>query len=727
MLDGDAVPGVLGKDAYSFATAPPDGSAACTGLHRARRVRAVASVPLVVSLLMLSPCLFAYPTQSPDAATTEYARAIKHADSALSHKHYERARAILSGLHKRYPGNQEVLSLMAKSACARGQYARAERLYSRIPADQMQPALVKAVSGCHSREGLDRAKKALDSGHLREAVTLSRPLFRSNYDAYASGLILGRAYLGQHDYPRAKEIYGELAARYPNDHELRTLARKARTQTLLDAARNRLRTGAATSAIKIAAPLYRRGRDPYGSGLILAQAYMHLGEFDKAETVYQQLRRQYPQDKELAVQSGRLRDMVAIRDARLQLSGGHAMGAIKDVQPVYEDPRAAYRYDAGLLLAKAYLARGDSGHALAVYRALLHTHANDPALKRKTADLEIKTAIRRANALRAGNDYGKAIKLLSAYYDPSSPRYDVGMALAATLEQARHFNRAASVYAALARTYPADSELAGLRLRALLAARRYPEASRIYQTMPPDERARLRKDLLDQARRLYLYSVSVGGEFVHDSNGFPNEHLYEVRLKAVTRAGTFVGHYQRESRFGSTADNYRLDYYYALSHGWYGYLSYAHSPQHTFLADNDYTFAINKAVGPVTLMGSYRHLVFSSSSADVYFGGAGIYPASNVYLVTGAFYVPQTSGYSILIHPTWYLRNGALYAYLTAGQIGEQLNVNGAVLRTPSYSLELGRRLDITPRFSLSLAAFYEHRTGLYNRTGLSLYLTWRW
>lgn len=396
------------------------------------------------------------------------------------------------------------------------------------------------------------------------------------------------------------------------------------------------------------------------------------------------------------------------------------LGRIRKASAVYDDKKAQYRDDAGMLLAVAYHDQGS-------YRGLRKPNPRDAAGRERHRQPSTRALIHSAYQLMRQKDYAAVIALLKPHFHPSSPSYGIGMVLARAYTASRNPDRAAAVYKRLEHAFPADKELRELRVRALLAARRYPEASRLYQLLAPPRRKVLADSLGYQARHLYLYSASLGGQYVKDSNGFPNERFYELRLKAVTRAGTFVGHYRNENRFNMTADNYRIDYYYDLNHGWYGYLSYAHSPQHSFLADNDFTLAVNKTLGPVTLRTSVRHLAFSQSSADVYFAGAGFYPWRQVYMVTGAFYVPQTGGYSVMVEPIWFVGNGEVYAFFTAGQIGEQLNVSGAVRKTASYSVRVGRRLDFTPRLGLSVEGFYEHRTGLYNRAGVGLYLTWRW
>lgn len=614
------------------------------GASRAKMAR----YGLALALWVLLPWGGAIAAGGTGGAAGPAVRAIHRANKALARKDYSTAEALLQSLHKRYPGNGEVLALLVRSDCEQGRYASAKRLYAGIPVRRRQSELKTAVGRCRHRREFEQAREALAHGHPGHALAIATPLYAADVNRYRAGLIV-------------------------------------------------------------------------------ASAYMRLGRIAKAAGIYESLHRRYPGDSELGNEARRLREIEAISTAKKIFSQGNTRAAIAEVKPVYDNPRSIYRLDAGALLASAYSAQGDTVRALKVYRALLASHPGDPALSKPYARVRTKALIERANALIAHKSYAEAISLLKPHYQASSPNYAIGMALASAYRRSGKPGTAASVYRALQRTYPDDHELPELRLRTLLAARRYPAAVRLYNALDSGREKAVAASLGYEARRLYLYSASVGAQLVKDSNGYPNEQLYELRLKAVTRAGTFVGHIQNEHRFNLSAENYRLDYYYRLSQGWYGYLSYAHSPDHSFLAKNDYTLSLDKVIGPVTVMGSFRHLAFTQSSAAVYFAGLGFYPASRLQLIAGAFYVPQTSGYSLMLEPVWYLGNGEAYAYFTAGQIGEQLNVSGGVKRTASYSIRLGRRLDITPRFGISMEAFYEHRSSLYNRTGLGLYLTWRW
>ncbi len=582
-----------------------------------------------------------------------------------------------------------------------------------------------ASSGPYART-IRRTEQALARRDYSAAETLLRGLRKKYPDNQEVLALLVRDYCARGTYSLAERQYRTVppVQRKP---ELATAARQCRTRRAFDQARDALARGAPERAIAIAAPLYRAGTNPYRAGLIMASAYLRLGRIAKAAALYAELQRHYPRDAELASEAQRLGEIAALGKAKRLLSLGDTREAVAQAKPIYDNHDATFRTDAGILLAKAYEASGDTARALEIYRSLLATDPANATLRKRYSRMRDKALLARVNGLMTTKEYPRAISLLEPRYDAAHPDYGIGMALAAAYMRSRKPAKAASVYQDLQATYPQDREFPALRLRALLAARRYPEASRIYASLDTAGKKVLTNSLGDEARHLYLYSASAGAQLIKDSNGYPNEQLYEIRVKAVTQAGTFVGHLQSENRFNLSARNYRLDYYYHLTQGWYGYLSYAHSPQHTFLADNDYTLALNKNLGLLTVLASVRHLAFTQTSATVYFGGVGFNATPGLHLITGVFYVPQTSGYSVMLEPIWYLGNGEAYAYLTAGQIGEQLNVSGGVKRAASYAIRVGRRLDITPRFGVSMEAFFEHRANLYNRTGIGLYLTWRW
>lgn len=94
----------------------------------------------------------------------------------------------------------------------------------------------------------------------------------------------------------------------------------------------------------------------------------------------------------------------------------------------------------------------------------------------------------------------------------------------------------------------------------------------------------------------------------------------------------------------------------------------------------------------------------------------------------GVYYVPVVKTYSVLVAPEWFHGEGnRTYLYLTDGETGEQLLGNSAILRTHGYSMTLGETFQITHKTYLNTDAFYEHRSGLYDRRGIYVALTRRW
>jgi hypothetical protein len=59
--------------------------------------------------------------------------------------------------------------------------------------------------------------------------------------------------------------------------------------------------------------------------------------------------------------------------------------------------------------------------------------------------------------------------------------------------------------------------------------------------------------------------------------------------------------------------------------------------------------------------------------------------------------------------------------------MGENLGTSGDILRAATQSLRLDGTWRLGARLGLTAAAFSEHRSGLYDRSGAQLGLAWWW
>jgi YaiO family outer membrane protein len=601
--------------------------------------------------------------------------------------------------------------------------AMGRSLEARYPRDVSIAGLVRRLT---IRARLDRARRALMTGHPKRAISLAAPVYQAGEDRYRAGEILAQAELAAHRLPAAKRIYASLAKTYPADVHLRKKAGQFRVGVRLAAARHALSASEPARALALAGPLYRRGEDPYGSGLVVARADLALGHPGRADAVYAALARQYPADRELGREASLLVIRKKLTRAREALASHEPARALALAGPLYrkgEDP-----YGSGLVVARADLALGHPGRADAVYAALARQYPADRELGREASLLAIRRKLTRAREALASHEPARALALAGPLYRKGEDPYGSGLVVARSDLALGHPGRAARVYATLARLYPQDPSLAVAAVVTHVQAGHPGKAQRELRGLNPTARTTVFNSLGSALTRLYGHFVTVDGGVAESTGAYPPDNQFGLRAGFPSSVGNFVVSAQRYHRFGETAEDLGLDYYTALGGGYAGELSVGYSPNNLFLADESFGAALSKSLGVVSIEGSVRHLIFSGVVANVLFAGAGFSPAPGLHVETGLYYVPETRAYSILVAPEWF--HGGLnrtYLYLTAGEAGEELVVANSILRTPSYGVRLGEVFELSHHFSLNVALFLDHRSGLYDRRGVYLSLTRRW
>ncbi len=458
----------------------------------------------------------------------------------------------------------------------------------------------------------------------------------------------------------------------------------------------------------------------------MAQAEVALHHPGRAAAVYATLARRYPADREL----GREASLLVIRKkltlAREALASHEPVRALALAGPLYR--RGEDVYGSGLVVARADLALGHPGRADAVYAALARQYPADRELRREASLLVIRKKLTRAREALASHEPARALALAEPLYRKGEDPYGSGLVVARSDLALGHPGRAARVYATLARLYPQDPSLAVAAVVTHVQAGHPGKAQRELRGLNPTARTTVFNSLGSALARLYGHFVTVDGGVAESTGAYPPDNQFGLRAGFPSSVGNFVVSAQRYHRFGETAEDLGLDYYTALGGGYAGELSVGYSPNNLFLADESFGAALSKSLGVVSIEGSVRHLIFSGVVANVLFGGVGFSPAPGLHVETGLYYVPETRAYSILVAPEWF--HGGLnrtYLYLTAGEAGEELVVANSILRTPSYGVRLGEVFELSHHFSLNVALFLDHRSGLYDRRGVYLSLTRRW
>ncbi len=626
----------------------------------------------------------------------------------------------------RSPGHPGVLALALASHCRSGEWGAARELILQITSPIRNAALRRAVTRCEEDFRFADAEADLRRGEAGRAIRLMSPWYPKGPDPYRAGVILLHADLLEHHLDRAIAMGRSLEARYPRDVSIAGLVRRLTIRARLDRARRALMTGHPKRAISLAAPVYQAGEDRYRAGEILAQAELAAHRLPAAKRIYASLAKTYPADVHLRKKAGQFRVGVRLAAARHALSASEPARALALAGPLYrrgEDP-----YGSGLVVARADLALGHPGRADAVYAALARQYPADRELGREASLLAIRRKLTRAREALASHEPARALALAGPLYRKGEDPYGSGLVVARSDLALGHPGRAARVYATLARLYPQDPSLAVAAVVTHVQAGHPGKAQRELRGLNPTARTTVFNSLGSALTRLYGHFVTVDGGVAESTGAYPPDNQFGLRAGFPSSVGNFVVSAQRYHRFGETAEDLGLDYYTALGGGYAGELSVGYSPNNLFLADESFGAALSKSLGVVSIEGSVRHLIFSGVVANVLFAGAGFSPAPGLHVETGLYYVPETRAYSILVAPEWF--HGGLnrtYLYLTAGEAGEELVVANSILRTPSYGVRLGEVFELSHHFSLNVALFLDHRSGLYDRRGVYLSLTRRW
>ena len=616
------------------------------------------------------------------------------AHAELAEHHFQRAQAIYTSLARRYPKDRNLA----------------------LQQGRMQTATALA-----------EARHALIRHEPRRAIRIIRTHYPTGEIPPEGQRILAQAYAGENRIGQASRIYQGLLKNHPSGHlGYRKMVHNLGFERLLQKARGALLAHHPERAIRIVRPLYESGQDPYDSGRLLAAAELMRHHDIRAEHIDERLARLYPKDPRLAEAARNIRVHLTLVRARGALLAHHPERAIRIVRPLYESGQDPY--DSGHLLAAAELMRHHDVRAERIDERLARRYPKDPGLAETTRNLRIHLTLVRARGALLAHQPERAIRIVRPLYESGQDPYDSGLILVQAYSQLHERKRAARIYTELARRYP---HAAGLRVASVVAEVQAGHARTARSEMAelnPSETEQVYSSLGPGLTRLYPRFITVDGSIANSTAPYPPDNQFGISGGFPLGGGIFVGSVQRYHRFGETAESLGAAYYTAFGHGTSGAFSVGYSPNNTILAHESFGVAVSQAMGPVSLDLSVRHLIFSDTVANILFGGVGFYPARNLHLETGIYYVPETQAYSILVAPEWF--HGGLnrtYLYLTAGQAGEQLVVQNAILRTRSYGATLGEVFELTNHLALNVALFYEYRAGLYDRRGLFLSLTRRW
>ena len=570
------------------------------------------------------------------------------------------------------------------------------------------------------------ARTPLQDEEAPQSIPRPQSGHRPRVDAYTSGILLARAHVAAGRLKAAADLYGELSRRFPADKDLPRLQRQTEVALSLAHIRALRDAGELDDAQRAARELIDQGSAPYDAGVLYLQLALARHDLDAASDALEALVQQYPQDAELADLRERIRLRREIAAARGHLDAREnrqAFDALSDILARHPESD-----EAGALLARLLEARGQLDEARDLLTQLAARFPADVDFPVQRARVQEQIELRRATqALREGRSQ-LALEIAQPVFQSGQDRYTAGLLLAHALDALHRHTEAAEVYGALAARYPQDPDLVALQIAQLVQARNPAAARTLFDRLDGEARRAALAALNGDLSTLYGNRAWLSTSQGSGSNGYGREATYGIGLSVLRENGTFTVDAEQAERFGKTSAALGGQYAFGLSQGVDGAIGLRASPEGLFLP----RFAADASLGWTTSVGrlslSARHMRFDNSQATVIAPGLDLPVSAGFELRGRVYYVPQTSAYSILLAPRWTDHSGNVSSIiLTGGQAGEQLGTTDAILRTPTYGARVLHDWRIGPRLTLDGELYFEHRSGLYDRTGASLALSYGW
>jgi YaiO family outer membrane protein len=385
-------------------------------------------------------------------------------------------------------------------------------------------------------------------------------------------------------------------------------------------------------------------------------------------------------------------------------------------------------FDASIRAAQGLLRDGQPAAAVALLQALVAGYPGNPEAAALLATASDGATLAEARALRAHGDLRDALAHAQALLDAGRATYDAGLLAAQLHAQLREPREAAAIYRGLARRYPDDPELPAMQVRALVDAREPQAAREVFDRLPPGAQALATRALGGTNAALYTNSLSAWGLAAHSSAPLPADQGHGALLAQRIARGTLTLFAESDHRFDETAQQYGGGYEFPVAPAWGAWFTASASPQKSFLPVTALAASVNRSSVRTMSYLTLQQLDFAHSSAFVVTPGFTLRPGETWSLDARIYYVPGSHAHSFMLAPQWLDgRGNRLRLTLAAGMMGEQLGTSGDILRAPTQSLRLDGTWRVNARLGITAAAFTEHRSGLYDRSGVQLGLAWWW
>lgn len=130
---------------------------------------------------------------------------------------FEKAEAVLKAMRLRYPGNREILGMLASVLFWQKKYDEALETYQSIPSYSADAPVVREIERVLSAKRLQEIDALLAAGETGKARRMLETLWESGKDPYEAGYRLGMLYIREREYGKALELFRKLRDLYPED------------------------------------------------------------------------------------------------------------------------------------------------------------------------------------------------------------------------------------------------------------------------------------------------------------------------------------------------------------------------------------------------------------------------------------------------------------------------------------------------------------------------------
>lgn len=394
--------------------------------------------------------------------------------------------------------------------------------------------------------------------------------------------------------------------------------------------------------------------------------------------------------------------------------------AAKEAESVKQLDRAADLYrgylqrwpeDDGVraLLGRVLSWQGQHEEAVVLYRDILTRHP---------VDIDVRIAL--ARVLSWQRQFVESVALYRAVLDEDLKNVEAKQGLADTLYWSKHYEEALRLYQEVydqTRDPEVAQRIVYVTQEITLSARAPVQDTRNRPTLPFRNYAKL-------GYSHYAYT-----------NGVPDERDWIIEAAKPIGELTVVGRIQPLNRFGLHDTPVSGELYSPLWQRAWGYLGASGAINPGFVPNWTVSGEIFQGLGdlspylsPVELSFGYRRMHFKQEGIDLLVPGVTIYFPFNLWLTEKIFYVPAQGSITLSSQLTWRPTDRLqLFASGGFGTSGERIVAAQDFIRVPSRIIQGGAIFPISQRFSGEFLGYYEDRSTLYIRRGVTFNLIWHW